>query len=451
MFAVTRLRDRVRDVLLVACALTLLAGADPTPAQFLANGPQFQVNDFTSGFQVASSVAMHPNGAFVVVWNGEGSWGTDTNGRSVQLRRFTEKGEPGASDQQVNTYTTSNQVPRGVVSDPLGGFVVVWDSFGSAGTDSDGWSVHARRYDALGDPTGDEFQVNTFTSGWQQYSAVGVDGDGDTLVVWTSDQSAGADTDRRSIQAQGFDAAGNPLGAQFQVNTYTTGEQGWPRVAGDSAGRFVVVWESRPAFGTLGTTVRARRVLADGTPLGAEFQVNSYTVPAIQQVAVAADGVGRFIVAWTSQASKGSDTDGSSVQARRYDADGVALAKQFQVNTYTSGDQTSPAVAADSHGDFVVGWADAVPYGMHRVRGQRYRDDGTTRGGPYVIDANTSTAPNSPAIAMDSGGDFVVTWTALSTIDTEVSLGDVQAQRFDGVFRDDFDAGSTSRWSAIWP
>lgn len=39
-------------------------------------------------------------------------------------------------------------------------------------------------------------------------------------------------------------AAAQPVGLEFQVNTYTTSDQFAARAAGDASGNFVVVWDS---------------------------------------------------------------------------------------------------------------------------------------------------------------------------------------------------------------
>ena len=44
-----------------------------------------------------------------------------------------------------------------------------------------------------------------------------------------------------------------PDGPEFQVNTYTTGDQTEPKVAADGSGRFVVVWQSGRTTGTVPT------------------------------------------------------------------------------------------------------------------------------------------------------------------------------------------------------
>src|SRR5258705_9268599 len=61
---------------------------------------------------------------------------------------------------------------------------------------------------------------------------------------------------------------------------------------------------------------------AQSQPLGPQFQVNSYTTNQQLAPVVGPDGAGGFIVVWTSFGSAGSDRDGSSIQAQRYGSNG---------------------------------------------------------------------------------------------------------------------------------
>jgi len=63
-------------------------------------------------------------------------------------------------------------------------------------------------------------------------------------------------------------------------------------------------------------------------------------------------GVG-FVVTWTSS---GQDGDRNGVYGQRYDADGTAQGTEFQINTYTAGDQVAPSVTTLADGGFVVAW-----------------------------------------------------------------------------------------------
>jgi hypothetical protein len=151
---------------------------------------------------------------------------------------------------QVNTYTTSVQSDASVGFDADGNFVVVWHSFGSTGTDTSGFSIQGQRYDAAGTVVGDEFQINTLTTAGQRFASVAVDSDGDFVVVWSGFSSSGTDTSLYGINGQRYDSSGAPVSGQFQINTYTPGNQINPSVAAGAGGGFVVVWTSYGSSGT---------------------------------------------------------------------------------------------------------------------------------------------------------------------------------------------------------
>ena len=61
-------------------------------------------------------------------------------------QRFDFAGNPIGDQFQINSYTTSSQAAAAVAADPNGGFLVTWDSATSGGTDSSGRSIQAQRY-----------------------------------------------------------------------------------------------------------------------------------------------------------------------------------------------------------------------------------------------------------------------------------------------------------------
>jgi hypothetical protein len=191
---------------LIAGVGLVLALGLPLPQSIRAQpvGAEFQVNTYTTGSQVNPSVAPDGAGGFVVVWHGTGSSGTDTSDESIHGQRYTSAGTAVGAEFQVNTYTTSGQYYPAVGPDGAGGFVVVWTSFGSSGTDTSAHSVHGQRYSSAGTAVGAEFQVNTHTTAYQHTPAVGPDGAGGFVVVWTSAGSSGTDTSFSSVQGQRF-------------------------------------------------------------------------------------------------------------------------------------------------------------------------------------------------------------------------------------------------------
>ena len=367
-------------IYIAGAAAVLVLLRDPNMASAATpNGSQFQINTYTTNAQYRPSIASDSAGNFVVVWDSGGSGGSDTDGRSVQGQRYDATGSAIGAQFQVNAYTAYDQVNPSVASDTAGNFVVVWESQGSAGTDTAGRSIQGQRYDASGSAIGAQFQVNTYTTNPQVVPSVASDVAGNFVVVWLSFGSAGSDTSGNSVQGQRYDASGSAIGGQFQINTYTTNGQQLPRVASDSAGNFVVVWWSAGSAGsdTSLRSVQGQRYDASGSPIGGEFQVNTYTTNNQDAPQIANDAAGDFVVIWNSNGSASSDTSGTAVAGQLYEASGAAIGGEFQVNTYTTNNQGPAAVASDSAGqDFAVVWQSSGSSGsdtsLESVQGQRY-------------------------------------------------------------------------------
>ena len=81
--------------------------------------------------------------------------------------------------------------------------------------------------------------------------------------------------------------------------------------------------------------VFGQRFASDGSAQGTEFQVNTYTYYSQKSPAVAVDGLGNFVVAWTSGDNSKARTDRDGVFAQRFDSGGAAAGTEFQVNTFT--------------------------------------------------------------------------------------------------------------------
>jgi len=259
--------------------------------------------------------------------------------------RETTWAQPAGAEFQVNTYTTGRQTFPAVAANADGNFVVVWDSLGR---DGGGEGVFGQRFTSAGAAVGAEFQVNTYTTNDQTLPAVAADADGNFVVVWSSNDQDGSS---QGVFGQRFTSTGAAVGAEFQVNTATTNEQALPAVAADADGNFVVVWYSNEPFS--GLEIFARRYASTGAAIGAEFQVNTYTTGYQLYPGVAADADGDFVVVWESY----QIGIGRGVFAQRYTSAGAAVGAEFQVNTYTTGFHGfRPAVATDADGDFIVVW-----------------------------------------------------------------------------------------------
>ena len=380
---------------------------------------EFQVNTFTTGaqrtfFETPQSVAMDADGDFVVTWSSV----QDGSGYGVYAQRYNAAGVAQGSEFQVNTFTLNSQRYSTVAMDADGDFVVTWSSFGQDGS---GDGVYAQRYNAAGVAQGSEFRVNTFTSFSQRYSTVAMDADGDFVVTWSTFLQDGSDD---GVYAQRYNAAGVAQGGEFQVNTFTMGNQLFSTVAMDAEGDFVVTWQSSGQDGS-GYGVYAQRYNAAGVAQGSEFQVNTFTAQNQRFSAVAMDADGDFVVTWTSD-----NQDGSlyGIYAQRYNAAGVAQGSEFQVNTFTTGSQIFSTVAMDADGDFVVTWQSNGQDGSgDGVYAQRYNAAGVAQGSEFRVNTFTSFSQRYSTVAMDADGDFVIAWSSL----TQYGSGyGVYAQRY---------------------
>ncbi|MET3595343.1 VCBS repeat-containing protein, partial [Mesorhizobium shonense] len=408
------------DVAPVADTPTLVIGASPTDLTPQPAGGEFRVNSYTANDQSLPSVAALADGGFVVTWMSDSQEaGPYGVFYGVYGQRYGADGAPIGDEFHINTYISDWQAYPSVAALAGGGFVVTWSSFLQDGS---GWGVYGQRYGADGAPLGSEFRVNTYTLYEQWAPSVASLTNGGFVVTWQSNLQDGSGL---GIYGQRYGADGSPLGSEFRVNTYTANDQWAPSVATLAGGGFVVTWRSVGQDGS-GEGVYGQRYGADGAPLGGEFRVNTYTAGDQVAPTVAALASGGFVVTWMSN---GQDGSGWGVFGQRYDADGSS-GGEFRVNTYTAGDQQSPSVAALADGGFVVTWIsygqDGSSWGLY---GQRYDASGTAVGQEFQLNETTagnqvSFGGHSIPLAVLSDGRLVQTWYG----DPSVSAAEVYAR-----------------------
>jgi hypothetical protein len=390
--------------------------AAPTPL-----GNEFQVNTHANNHQQYPAVAMDHAGNYVVAWS---SHVQDGHGYGVYAQRYAFNGTPLGGEFQVNTYTSHDQLHPSVASDDDGNFVITWASLHQDGSD---WGIYAQRYAADGARLGNEFRVNTYTNSVQQYPSVASDEAGNFLISWVS---FGQDGSSYGVYAQRYAADGSALGEEFRVNSYTSRDQLHPSVTSDAAGNYVIAWSSELQDGS-GQGVYAQRYAVDGTALGGEFQVNTFAGSDQFVPSVASDAAGNFVIVWSSRNQDGS---GWGVYGQRYAANGAALGGEFQVNTYTAGDQSYPSVASDDAGNLVIIWPSNNQDGSELgVYGRRYDADGNPESGEFQVNTYTNLYQTTEGwtggnhVAIDQNGKFVVIWQSFGQ---DIQDWGVYGQRF---------------------
>jgi hypothetical protein len=322
-------------------------------------------------------------------------------------RRMLLSLSPAGLEFRANTFTANAQVAPAIAADTDGDFVVVWQGNGSGDTAG----IFAQRYNPAGVAQGSEFRVNATTANAQSQPAVAMDADGDFVVVW----SGNGPGDDGGVFAQRFSAAGVALGSQFLVNTFTTGGQAVPAVATDAAGNFVIAWSSSGQDGSA-TGIYAQRYNASGITQGPEFLVNTRTTSDQNTPAIGMSADGRFAIVWTNTFAV-PEPGGISgeIYGQRYDAAGAPQGGEFHVNTFTTDSQDFSAIAMDASGDFVVTWHSPQDAASNLgIYAQRYNAAGTPQGIEFRVNTFTTSAQFTSVVAMDSDGDFLVTWASYS-------------------------------------
>jgi len=357
-------------------------------------GDQFQGNTSTDGSQSSPAAAALSDGGWLMTWAGVGVG--DASG--IYAQRYAENGTAVGEEFWVNAYTESPQGSPAITVLSDGDWLVVWQSFGQDGS---GDGVYAQRFSIDGAAVGGEFQVNTYTEGTQDFPAITALTDGGWLIAW---QSSGQDGSGDGIYAQRYSADGDAVGGEFQVNTYTESIQGSPALTALPEGGWVAAWKSYGQDGSF-FGVYAQRFAADGTTVGDEFQVNTYSDGVQEEPDITTLSDGGWLMVWESY---GQDGAFDGIYGQRYAADGTTVGNEFRVNTYTASTQTSPDVAALPDGGWLVTWQsygqDGSDFGIYS---QRYAADGTAYSTGFDLKVTIDLTSFNPLAYIASHGDLI--------------------------------------------
>jgi len=328
---------------------------------------------------------------------------------------------------QVNTYTTGNQHFSSVESLKDGNFVVTWDGAGQG----EGWGVFGQLSDGNGSKIGSEFQVNTYTTGNQHFSSAESLKDGNFVVTW----DGAGQGEGWGVFGQLFNANGSRVGSEFQVNTYTANDQKLPSVASLNNGNFVVSWESHGQDYGSGVGVFGQLFDESGSKVGSEFQVNNYTQNHQGNPSVTGLDTGNFVVTWYSKFQ-----DGSTVSAfgQLFNESGNKIRSEFRINTFINGSQGRPSVANLKNNHFIVTWRSLDQDGsLDGVYGQLFDENCSKIGNEFQINTYTDLEQDRPSVASLQNDNFIVTWQSNGQDGSGYGV-------YGQIFRDNFTLSSSS-------
>ena len=338
---------------LPANVMARVLAADGTPRT-----GDLRVSTSEAGFQSSPRVAMAADGSFVVVWQAESSFHAPFR---VYGRRFSAGGQALGPRFRLGTGYHLEQIEPDVACAPDGRFVVAWtendgkfEPNGRPMTD-----VLARRFGAGGQPLETDWVA---AGGWySQYApSLAMNASGAfAIAVEGYDESDSHDDGRTYVYAMTYGPDGKLL---HTIGPYgLSDEQSFPAVALAGDGSSILAWKDPLADDSIDDEnwvvnapgILAQRFDADGINTGDFIHVNTETANAqsAPSLAVAPNG---FLVAWTS--AGGQDGDGDGVFAQRFALDGSKIGPETALATWTAGDQAWTATALAPNGHGLVAW-----------------------------------------------------------------------------------------------
>ena len=221
------------------------------------------------------------------------------------------------------------------ILDDEGKFTLGFGSTLNESTDNESFGIDNISISTSGvSPVGDEKLVNSTQTHTQDESSITATTDGGYVVTWTTyHQDANGS---EGIYLQKYDADGEMLGTETQINTFYTGNQSDSAITALNNGGYVVTWASAGQDGSY-DGVFAQRFNADGDKRGAEVKVNDTTYHHQNQPSIDTLEDGGYVISWTGYNKDNASMD---IYAKRYNEDGTEFSNVSGLNVETNTDFT---------------------------------------------------------------------------------------------------------------
>ncbi|MGZ8919581.1 MAG: hypothetical protein ACXW3L_01225, partial [Limisphaerales bacterium] len=379
--------------------------------------------------QVLPHLSLGPDGGFIVAQDPT----VDGNGLGIRARRIFADLSAYRVTFPVNSITSGDEQNARVAVLPGGGAAFAWQ-----GSTAQGHRIYVRFLGGDNTFLAPEVPASETMVGHQSNVSIAVLKDGSVVLVWGEENRDGS---MQGIFGQRFSAAGQRVGATFQVNTVTHLNQRTPVIAALANGGFVVAWVSDEfrQRGSQFIDIAARIFAATGAPIGNDFALNS-TADICANPALVATASG-FRAAWssrfvavpsfvqtssndvtivngvpiTNQVNVVTQTTESSpyswdVSTRLFDAQGIASAPEIVVNATRKGDQYSPRLLHYRNRDLVL-WTSYGQDGSDEGIYGRVVLGTTFEGSEFLVNTYTSFKQIYPTVAA-LNDTVVVAWSS---------------------------------------
>ena len=340
----------------------------PTVLNHFSMGDETLVNTHTANWQTQSSSTVLNDGSYVITWQ---SAAQDGNGYGVFAQHFDASGAPIGTEFQVNTTTANWQQEPGIVALTGGGFAIVWNSI--VAETGDGLGIFSQQYDAAGVRVGGEILDSTFPSGHKWQQGITALDNGGYVVTWAGQNG----TEFDSSFAQAFDALGNKVGGETQMNTGFSGDP--LSTVALPGGAFIVSYTD---FVDNTWVNLAQMVDKGGNKVGAPIVIHGHLEHRLDAA---------FADVW--------DNGGQRLE-QDYNADGTVFG---DVKTLLTVNASGPVVKIP-HGGYISAWVSG-----QAIYAQQYDDAGHAVGALQTVETGHSV-DSGPTITVLNNGTFVISY-----------------------------------------
>ena len=385
--------NRNRQVFLLVLLIAASLGARGLTAQPAPAGPEIRV-DTTPGDQYPNcpKIGVAPNHSFQIAWDYGGSFPSEIRGR-----HYNAAGVP--TDPSEVMLASLDYYPVVLDVSPVSnGFRALMEVIDDLGAPS---RFYRRRTDPSGAPAGTPRPVGvTGTTYWVS------SGPGDAVFAGTYNFAL------HRLSMQKVNSLGVPAGTVYILNTRPILALAWPKIAPLAGGGWVAMFTGySPASPGVPArqVIRARRFNAAGAPLGPDFDITNIPAGALYEAIVAGGPGGGFAVSWHLL---GED---NRLYLRFFKATGVPAGPESLVAI--SELSVYPIKAAfDGSGRLLLLWGTTLntPIFPPALRARLYKPSGIPAG-PAFNPASTASGVFDQPFCGDlawAGDSWLITWTA---------------------------------------
>lgn len=397
---------------------------------FSTNGPEYRIAGALPGDQVMPSVSVGAGGGYVV-WQDNA---TDGDGWGISARALDSSLHGVLAPFRVNATGKWDQENAKVALLNNGGAVFVWQG-GRQGFQH----IYARFLSSSNTWLGLDQMVNTATKVYQANPAVAVLTNGNVVIVYAQYNT----NTMQDAYGQIFTPDGVKVGNEFRLNLdFTTFNQRSPAVAAFHEG-FLAAWvsEQQRKTASVGDSsvggsqwhtnsldgtylnfetasslrpsidIYARLFGADGSPLAAEFLVNSTSNTCANPAVVAMDE-STVIFGWSGKDSEVL-FNGWDIYARSFTFVGnISMpGVERRVNTQLYGDQIAPRLAGEGENALVVWTSFGQDGSSAGIFGRMLDSAASPVGGEFRANTTTFAAQQEPVAGSDRHGRILTVWT----------------------------------------